>query len=203
MTSIFSRPVVLLAAALVAVIAALFALAPTPSADAHPLGNFTINRYSRIEAYSDVIRVHYAFDMAEIPAFQERGDIDANSDGDISPAEAHTYANEQADAITANLSLTLDAQPAELSPVATRAQLFPGEGGLDTLRVDAVFETPTPPPARQPSPIATTTTQTASAGRRLSSCPSPALPSRAPRQAKTSPAPSPPTRTTCSPALSM
>ena len=40
-------------------------------ADAHPLGNFTVNRYARIELYSDAVRVRYVLDMAEIPAFQE------------------------------------------------------------------------------------------------------------------------------------
>ena len=77
---------------------ALFA-APAPSADAHPLGNFTVNRYSRLELYSDVVRVHYVLDMAEIPAFQEMGAVDTDGNGDVSDAEADTYATTKGDEI--------------------------------------------------------------------------------------------------------
>src|SRR6478672_8160917 len=38
---------------------------------AHPLGNFTVNRYSRIEIGPERVQVQYVLDMAEIPAFQE------------------------------------------------------------------------------------------------------------------------------------
>ena len=54
------------------------------TAFAHPLGNFTINRYARIEVYSDAIRLHYILDEAEIPSFQLVPEIDTNGDGTIS-----------------------------------------------------------------------------------------------------------------------
>src|SRR5437773_5794297 len=40
-------------------------------ASAHPLGNFTINHFARLDIQSERIRIHYVIDMAEIPAFQE------------------------------------------------------------------------------------------------------------------------------------
>ena len=52
-------------------------LAPL-AAKAHPLGNFTINRFSRIEVSGHRLYVLYVLDMAEIPTFQARqsGGID-------------------------------------------------------------------------------------------------------------------------------
>ena len=45
-------------------------------ASAHPLGNFTINHFTRIEVGSDRVKLHCVIDMAEIPAFQELDRID-------------------------------------------------------------------------------------------------------------------------------
>jgi hypothetical protein len=45
---------------------------------AHPLGNFSVNRYSRLELSEKTIRVYYIVDMAEIPTLQERGVIDTD-----------------------------------------------------------------------------------------------------------------------------
>jgi nickel/cobalt transporter (NicO) family protein len=50
------------------------ALAFTASgADAHPLGNFSINHLSRVSISSDRVEVRYVLDQAEIPTVQERG----------------------------------------------------------------------------------------------------------------------------------
>ena len=51
-----------------AVVGLTLALAGT--AAAHPLGNFTVNRYAGIDVAGDTIFVRYALDLAEIPAFQ-------------------------------------------------------------------------------------------------------------------------------------
>ena len=39
-------------------------------ADAHPLGNFTVNRYAGIEVAGSAVYVRYALDLAEIPTYQ-------------------------------------------------------------------------------------------------------------------------------------
>ena len=51
-----------------------------PAADAHPLGNFTVNRYARVEVSGPTVRVYYVLDEAEIPAFQERRAVAADRD---------------------------------------------------------------------------------------------------------------------------
>src|ERR1700730_6485578 len=43
------------------------------TAGAHPLGNFTVNRYARLEPSAAGLRIVYAVDYAEVPALQEIG----------------------------------------------------------------------------------------------------------------------------------
>lgn len=62
----------------------LSTLSPT-KALAHPMGNFSINHYSKIEVEENIIRLRYIIDMAEIPSFGERTDMDTNGDKEISP----------------------------------------------------------------------------------------------------------------------
>ena len=54
---------------------ALVAAAPgarlPASAAAHPLGNFTVNRYAEVVVSGDRLYVRYALDLAEIPTFQD------------------------------------------------------------------------------------------------------------------------------------
>ena len=59
-------------------VAALSALALPAVAAAHPLGNFTINRFSRLEVSGHRVYVRYVLDLAEIPTFQA-GHIDARA----------------------------------------------------------------------------------------------------------------------------
>ena len=48
-------------------------LAIASGADAHPLGNFSINHLSVVSVSRGTIAVRYVLDQAEIPTFQERG----------------------------------------------------------------------------------------------------------------------------------
>ena len=70
-------------------IAAVLVVAMPLPAFAHPLGNFTINRYSRIEATATGLHLFHIIDMAEIPAHQERSALDGNHDGEISEQEKY------------------------------------------------------------------------------------------------------------------
>lgn len=124
--------------------ALLFALAPTFArhAFAHPLGNFTTNRYARVEVYQDRALLHYVVDMAEIPAFQEKDRIDTDHDGEASTDELAAYARMQAAAYPAKFSLSLNGKTLQPAVLDAQAQLLPGQGGLDTLRFAAVYDVP-------------------------------------------------------------
>jgi ABC-type nickel/cobalt efflux system permease component RcnA len=143
MTIVRSR--LMLAGVLVAVVAAAFlALASPNRALAHPLGNFTVNHYSRIEVYSDVLRVQYVLDMAEIPTFQEMSLIDIDGDGAVSDAEAQSYATTKAAELGANLHLQFNDDAQTLRLTESHATLPEGQGGLQTLRLVATFEADAP-----------------------------------------------------------
>src|SRR5947209_8219650 len=75
-----------------AAVVALVVLVVMPAvALAHPLGNFTINRYGRIELFDERVAVRYVVDMAEIPTFQEMSALDADGDGQVSDGERTAY----------------------------------------------------------------------------------------------------------------
>ena len=99
-------------------------LVRSPAADAHPLGNFTINRYAGLEVAGREVYVRYALDVAEIPTFQLCKEL-------RSPGYPARLAE--------TLVLTLDGQRAALDVVDSRVALRPGAGGLKTLRLDVVY----------------------------------------------------------------
>jgi ABC-type nickel/cobalt efflux system permease component RcnA len=107
-------------------LAALAALALPPLAAAHPLGNFTINRFSRVEVSGPRVYVRYVLDLAEIPTFQA-GHIDAQA---------------YADRIARNARLELDGRPAALVPLRTALAHPLGAGGLHTTRLEVILRGP-------------------------------------------------------------
>ena len=101
-------------------IALLLVFAQAPArAEAHPLGNFTVNQYSRLEVGRDNIRVRYIVDMAEIPAFQERQSMDGNGDGQVSDAESAAYLAQQSPTLLAGL---IDGEVAERVRLGARGR---------------------------------------------------------------------------------
>ena len=111
---------------LVVVLFALAALVAPAAAAAHPLGNFTVNRFSRVEVSGPRLYVRYVLDLAEIPTYQA-GRIDTR-----------TYARE----IAQNARLSVGGKPATLRPVRTRIAHPRGAGGLDTTRLEVVLAGP-------------------------------------------------------------
>ncbi len=109
---------------------------------AHPLGNFTVNEYSRLDVMRDAVRVHFVLDMAEIPAFQERQAMDTNADGTVSDAESAAYLAKQIPRLIAGTKLKVAGHPATLTEVARSITFPPGQGGLRTLRVSLDLRAP-------------------------------------------------------------
>lgn len=105
------------------------------SAFAHPLGNFSINQYSRLEVETSNIKIRSVLDLAEIPTFQAKSEIDTNKDGAYSEAELNAYAEKITPEYLANLFLTVDNKPLELREVSKTVSLKEGAGNLPTLTV--------------------------------------------------------------------
>jgi nickel/cobalt exporter len=114
-------------------------LAPATAAFAHPLGNFTVNRYSRVVVLPDRIRVDYVVDMAEIPAFQAMSGIDTDGDGTATATELAAWATGQAIGFGSRLHVSVEGDPVALDAQGAAAQLLPGQGGLQTLRFEGTF----------------------------------------------------------------
>jgi len=107
-------------------VVAVAALAFPVAASAHPLGNFTINRFSRLEVAGPRIYVRYVLDLAEIPTFQA-GRIDAQM-----------YARR----LARGAQLTVNGRRARLVPVETALAHPAGAGGLKTTRLETVLRGP-------------------------------------------------------------
>ncbi len=130
---------------LAAIVLATCAIALTAmprGASAHPLGNFTINRYARLDLYRETARVEYVLDFAEIPTFQLMSDIDRDHDGRASAEELRAYATTLASTVRDNLDLRIGDARLDLRAAEANAALRDGGAGLDVLRVDLQFSTP-------------------------------------------------------------
>jgi ABC-type nickel/cobalt efflux system permease component RcnA len=111
---------------------------------AHPLGNFTINHYARLESTPDQIRVRYVLDFAEIPAFQEKQTMDRDGSGDISEIERGLYLDAQRTLLLPNIHLAVNgrAVPLEFEPDSADLEFLPGQGGLEVMRLTAWLRAP-------------------------------------------------------------
>jgi nickel/cobalt transporter (NicO) family protein len=87
-------------------------------ASAHPLGNFTINRFARVEVSGDRLYVRYVVDMAEIPTLQR------------TPLRI------------SGLRVTVGGTPAQLRVTRTALAHPRGAAGLRTTRYQAILEGP-------------------------------------------------------------
>lgn len=83
------------AAVVAAPLLVLFGLTAVPTAQAHPLGNFSVNHYDGLRLSHDRIEDTAVVDSAEIPTAQDEEATDTDRDGTISPAEAADRAAEQ------------------------------------------------------------------------------------------------------------
>ena len=93
-----------------------------PTAVAHPLGNFTTNRYSEIDVAGDRVYVVYVVDLAEIPTFQLRGRV-----------------NELAAGIPGRVTLTADGRGVPLRLLDRTVAQPKGAGNLKTTRLELLL----------------------------------------------------------------
>lgn len=105
------------------------------SAAAHPLGNFSVNQFARIEIRHAGIRVRQVLDIAEIPTVAELLSVDSDGDGRYSATELAEYADRISAAFVADIDLEIDGQRMPLKTMSVTAELRPGAGGLSILRV--------------------------------------------------------------------
>jgi len=114
-------------------------------ATAHPLGNFTVNSYSRLDFATGAVQVTYIVDYAEIPTFQLMPRLDTNGDGALDAAESAAFLAGALPDLARGVQLTIGGRTVALKTGAATAVFVPGQGGLPTLRVETHFDAALPP----------------------------------------------------------
>jgi ABC-type nickel/cobalt efflux system permease component RcnA len=124
----------------VALLAAAAALAAPAVASAHPLGNFTTNRYAEVVASGDRAYVRYVLDLAEIPTVQARPTVERLG--------RDAYAAELSGRIARDVSLTVDGERRPLRMLGRSLRFLPGAAGLRTTRLEIVYDAGAVEPSR-------------------------------------------------------
>ncbi|WP_149823321.1 nickel transporter [Streptomyces tailanensis] len=131
-----SRRRVFASCASVFLAACTLVLVPTATASAHPLGNFTVNRYDGLVAAPGQLKVFHVEDLAEIPATQAAAAIKRQGMGNWSRERCETAAE--------GTEVTVDGSAVEVTLKSSRAVERPGQAGLKTLRVECRLTAPLP-----------------------------------------------------------
>ncbi len=118
----------------------LVALLVMPAlAQAHPLGNFTINHYAGVRIEENQILLDVVIDHAEIPAFQARIVLDLDGDGEMSANEIDAGRVATCTELVRSLELGVDGVAQSLTLTAAGLTFPAGAGGLSTMRSTCAF----------------------------------------------------------------
>lgn len=105
---------------------------------AHPMGNFSVNHYSKITLEASGVQVRYFIDLAEIPAYQE-----LQGAGVIANAEdvaVRRFVAARGAELANGLTLIIGGQRVPLR-LRSSDVIFPaGAGGLPTMKMGFVYE---------------------------------------------------------------
>src|SRR5271168_2671341 len=104
---------------------------------AHPMGNFSVNHYSKIKIGQQSVEIRYLIDMAEIPTFQEIRQFDITPQADN--AGTSRYLDRQEQLLKAGLCLESDGQAVRLDTISQQVAFADGAGGLPTMKIGFVF----------------------------------------------------------------
>ena len=99
------------------------------AAMAHPMGNFSVNHYSRLHFRQAGVELTYVLDLAEIPTFQLQGS---------GPVDAGKLAREW----VSKLTLTEDSLPVAWKVHSVTPKATDGAGGMQVLRIVVKADAP-------------------------------------------------------------
>ncbi|RKE23649.1 nickel/cobalt transporter [Streptomyces sp. TLI_171] len=114
-----------------------------PAADAHPLGNFSLNHYLGLTVRPGSVEALAVTDAAEIPTLQEQPKVDRDGDGTADDAERAAWAAQQCSLTVQRLRVTTgpDAQPLTWRTDSAAFRYEHGSAGLRTSRLECVLHT--------------------------------------------------------------
>ena len=117
---------------------ALWTAVPGGVAQAHPLGNFTVNHYDHVVLFPDRAELTAVVDRAEIPAAQALQEI--APDGSPDAGQLADAATVECAAVGDAAGLTVDGRAVEWRSAGSELETVPGAAGLPTLRLSCRFE---------------------------------------------------------------
>ena len=97
---------------------------------AHPMGNFSVNHYARLEPGARGVTIHHVMDLAEIPTFelfQQWGP----------GADPRKKAVEQARLWAGNLKMSVNGKPVSARVLGAQIVLAEGAGNMQVARITA------------------------------------------------------------------
>jgi ABC-type nickel/cobalt efflux system permease component RcnA len=114
-----------------------------PRSLAHPMGNFSVNHYSKISLESDGIKISYIIDLAEIPTYQElqQGNVTAN----VADPAVTRFIGQRGAELGRGLDLLVDGKRLPLRVMSSQVIFPPGAGGLPTMKMGFVYKAAYPP----------------------------------------------------------
>jgi ABC-type nickel/cobalt efflux system permease component RcnA len=120
-------------------------------ASAHPMGNFSVNHYSKITLDADRIRIRYFIDLAEIPTYQELQQANISTSAiDPNSASVLSYIAARGVELGHSLTLEVNGKPTPLRLVSSGVIFPPGAGGLPTMKMGFVYDAAYPPTPSTP-----------------------------------------------------
>src|SRR5580693_3456215 len=113
-----------------------FAIAVAMSA--HPMGNFSVSHYARIQVSGGGAEIRYVLDLAEIPSFQllQQWGLNADSPRNLLDAKAEAQAREW----VRNLGLSCDGRAVSPRFEGATLAIAPGAGGAPVMRITSTLK---------------------------------------------------------------
>jgi nickel/cobalt exporter len=107
--------------------------------EAHPMGNFSISHYSRLEYTKGGILLNQVIDMAEIPSYQEMEFLDTDHNSIISEAEKVQYAKRLSNQLLPNLKVNMNHTDLTFKIQNRWLEVRPGAGDLPTFVIHCTY----------------------------------------------------------------
>lgn len=114
---------------------------PSP-AQAHPLGNLSVNHYHGLRVQPGLVIDDAVVDVAELPTAQAQRTVDTNGDGVISTDELDRYGHDQCGAMQSKLNLSVDGVAVVFTVASTSFVHRVGQASLPTGRLECRLEAP-------------------------------------------------------------
>ncbi len=105
---------------------------------AHPMGNFSVSHYARIQVGGDGAEIRYVLDLAEIPSFQLLQQWGLTADSPRPQLDAKV--REQAREWVRNLSIACDGRAVSPRFEGAALVITPGAGGSPVMRITSTLK---------------------------------------------------------------